>query len=597
MRPGVRGRLFLISATLLLVVLIAGGAILEGALRAWVRDRQEEELLRLVGAVRVLADQERLPAPGEPSPALDALADTIGARVTLIGEDGRVLADTAVPADHVPSLESHANRPEVRDALAGRVGVARRLSATLSRDLLYVATSWQHPDHRRVVARAARPAEEGEEIAARLRGALLVAGLVALGFALFMSGLASHLTWRTIRTLVDAARTIAAARGGRVPLSVEAELGQLAGPINAIARELEDVVETLARERDLTEAVLHGLSDAVLALDGSLRITLANPAAVELLGGGPPHGRSLIEAIRVPALQELATRAIGGGASSVEVPLPAGSAAAGPDAAGAPRPAAGRRVLARATPLREGEGVVLVLHDVTELRRLETVRRDFVANVSHELRTPLSVIRANAETLMDGAADDPVGRQRFLGGILRHAERLTSLVRDLLDLSRIEEGRVALQTAPLSVAQVVAAAIGYAGDAAQRRGVAVVASAHPSLEVLADPLALEQVLVNLVDNAVKYTQPGGHVTVRATPGEPGWLRIEVEDDGPGIEPKHRGRVFERFYRVDPGRSRDMGGTGLGLSIVKHMAESMGGRVGVDPAPVRGSIFWVVLPRP
>lgn len=588
MKPGVRGRLFLISTALMLVVLVSGGAALEATLRSWVRERQEGELERLAGAVRVLVEQRGLPVAGDP--ALADLATTTGARVSVITAGGRVLADTAVPDEQIAALEPHGGRSEVREALAGRVGVARRDSATIGRELLYVAVAGESSGGR-FVARAATTAEQGEEVAGRLRGALVAAGLLALALAFFMSGLASHLTFRTIRTLVDAARTIADARGGRVPLGVERELGSLAGPINAIARELEQVVETLARERNRTEAVLHGLSDAVLALDSSFRITLANPAATALLGAtASPEGRTLAEAIRVPALQELATRAMAEGACSLEVALP------GAGAQGEPQKPP-RRVHVRATPLRDGEGVVLVLHDVTELRRLETIRRDFVANVSHELRTPLSVIRANTETLLDGAGEDPVGRQRFLGGILRHVERLSALVRDLLDLSRIEEGHAHLQAAPVPVAQAAAVAVGYTADAAQRKRITVHNEVHPSLEVLADSLALEQVLVNLVDNAVKYTQPGGSVTVRAHAADPGRLRIEVEDDGPGIEPKHRDRVFERFYRVDPGRSRDMGGTGLGLSIVRHMVEVMGGRVGVEPASPRGSLFWVLLPRP
>jgi two-component system phosphate regulon sensor histidine kinase PhoR len=251
-------------------------------------------------------------------------------------------------------------------------------------------------------------------------------------------------------------------------------------------------------------------------------------------------------------------------------------------------------VLARATSLRGRGGVVVVMHDVTELRRLETVRRDFVANVSHELRTPVSVIRANAETLLDGGLEDAGRARGFVESLLRHAERLSGLVSDLLDIARIEAGRVNLDPKPLQLADVILRAAQTVEPNAQRKSIAVRSEVLPDLTIVADVRALEHVVLNLLDNAVKYTPAGGHVVVRArTEGRT--VRVEVRDDGPGIEPRHRARIFERFYRVDPGRSRDMGGTGLGLSIVKNLTESMGGRVGVEPASPRGSIFWFTLP--
>jgi two-component system phosphate regulon sensor histidine kinase PhoR len=240
-------------------------------------------------------------------------------------------------------------------------------------------------------------------------------------------------------------------------------------------------------------------------------------------------------------------------------------------------------------------GTVIVLRDVTEMRHLETIRKDFVANVSHELRTPVSVIRANAETLLGGALEHETKGPQFVQAILRSSERLSTLIADLLDLSRIEAGKYHLEIQSVEVDEAIRHAVEAISSTAQSRRVSHDLSRSAQLHVMADPMALEQVLLNILDNAVKYTKDGGQVQVRAMEHRSG-VRFEVEDDGPGIPPQHRMRIFERFYRLDPGRSRELGGTGLGLSIVKHLVESMGGTVGVEPASPHGSVFWFVLPR-
>jgi len=317
----------------------------------------------------------------------------------------------------------------------------------------------------------------------------------------------------------------------------------------------------------------------VLALDDQQRITLANRAALSLLGQRDLLGRALVEAVRAPQLAELVTSAAVDGPGSDEFDL------------GTVAP---RRILARVAPLSLTGGSVVVMHDITDIRRLETIRRDFVANVSHELRTPVSVIQANAETLLGGALEDPVAARRFVEAMGRNAARLAALLSDLLDLSRIEAGEYALELRSLSVADAAKGAIEALAEAARSRRVHVELAADPEIRVAADPRALEQVLSNLLENAIKYTGEGGHVWVRARPA--GDLnRVEVSDDGPGIEPRHRERIFERFYRVDTGRSQDMGGTGLGLAIVKHLVTSQGGEVGFEPHQPDGSVFWFTLP--
>ena len=383
--------------------------------------------------------------------------------------------------------------------------------------------------------------------------------------------------------MVTSAQEIAVGEAGElVAVPSSDELGGLAGSFNRLAKELASTVSALTRERDRLHRILDSMGEAVLALDADQRVTLVNSTARDWLElSGSAKEKTLLEVSRLPDLVEVLKDAEHGSAAA-ELVLPGA------------RP---RRVLVHAATLRASPGAVVVMHDVTERRRMETVRSDFVANVSHELRTPVSVIRANAETLLDAHPFDDPDEREFLEAIFRNAERLSQLISDLLDLSRIEAGEQALDLQPTSLAAVVSRATSAASGQASKKGITVTNGVTTDLRVQADEMALEQVLQNLLDNAVKYTQAGGHVEIVAVQaGEPDQVRVEIRDDGPGIPESHRDRVFERFYRIDAGRSRDVGGTGLGLSIVKHLVQAMGGSVGVRPAEHRGSVFWFRLPQ-
>jgi two-component system phosphate regulon sensor histidine kinase PhoR len=356
------------------------------------------------------------------------------------------------------------------------------------------------------------------------------------------------------------------------------ELRELAEWINFLAEDADRSHRALARERMLLAAVADGLTQGVIAVDGEHRIELLNDAARKMLGvTSSPVGELLIDFVRVPELFDLIDSDV---AATAEVQLP-----------NTPR------ALIRTARKWGGDGRVLLLEDVTAMRRLETVRRDFVANVSHELRTPVAVIRANAETLIAGAKDEPVIAGKLIDGLHRNAERLARILADLLDLSRLDAGQYRLELAPVPVQPVIEQSLSAIEPQAAQRNVTVAVDIPGELAVRADPKALDHILVNLIDNAVKYGRSDGNVWVSARPTGPGdSVRIEVRDDGPGIADKHRARVFERFYRADPSRSREAGGTGLGLSIVKHLVESMGGEVGVEPHLPQGSVFWLRLPR-
>lgn len=401
-----------------------------------------------------------------------------------------------------------------------------------------------------------------------------VAAGVAVVVALLIAFLIAHMVRRDVDALGLHARALL--RGDRRPAGDVPTLGELGEVGDWLALLGEDASrgrQALARERALSTQVLDGMSQGVVALDGARRIVLINDTARTMLGlSTSPLGELLTDAIRIPELR------IHDDLREVEFASPTSA-----------------RLVARFSRPQAEAGIVLLLEDVTEMRRLESIRRDFVANVSHELRTPVSVIRANAETLQGGAKDDPVMRDRLVDGLHRNSERLALILTDLLDLSRLDAGQYRFEFADVALAEVGAAAAAAIEVKAKENGVRVHVELDPSARVRADRKALEQVLVNLIENAVKYTPRGGNVWLAAAPAG-GLLRIRVADDGPGIAAAHRTRIFERFYRVDAGRSREAGGTGLGLSIVKHLVESMGGQVGVDANEPAGSVFWIDLPR-
>lgn len=335
----------------------------------------------------------------------------------------------------------------------------------------------------------------------------------------------------------------------------------------------------LATEHSRFEAVLETMAPAVIVLDARRRIEIANRSARTYFGLRDDSGNTpLAEAIRSPEVHEFVDSIAKGPSAEVEAELSMMQ----------------RRLRVRGSRLAGGS-LVVVADDLTEIRRLERVRRDFVANVSHELRTPVAVIRANAETLLDGGIESRAVAEPLVAGLVRHAERLARLVGELLDISALEAGQRVFSREEVLVIDLVEEVIAALAPAAAQRSTTVVHVVSEDEWVIGDPKAVEQILMNFVENAIKYGRDAGRVEVSLRiVGEQ--TRIEVSDDGPGIEPQHIRRIFERFYRVDAGRSRESGGTGLGLAIAKHLAEGCGGAVGVDPRRPHGSVFWLALPR-
>jgi two-component system, OmpR family, phosphate regulon sensor histidine kinase PhoR len=573
---GIRGKLFAASLALIAVVGLAGALYLERELTRLQQEEFERSLVRRARTAREAAYGLTNPIPAIIDPLADRLGQATDSRITFINQAGNVVGDSALSLSEIAREDNQIDMPEVRAAASGEPKVARRYSATLGKELLYVTVPWYEVHG---VVRLSTPLDAFEDLLSRQRVLVGLASGLGLFLAVLVSALAAHVAGRVVSSLAADAHHVATGGNTRLPVLSEDELGQLASSLNRLADERSATIGALVKERDRLNTILHGVSEGLLAVDVDNRVDLANDAAKTLLGlRSDPVGRKLVETIRIPALVNLAEQ--GGSAQrtaefAVEDPP--------------------RYLLATTTPLRATGGVVIVLHDMTGIRNIENIRRDLVANVSHELRTPVSIIRANAETLLDGAMQDPEQARTFVQAILRHSERLSNLLSDLLDLAKIEGGAYPLVLENLNIRGAVQRAVDTMSRSAKNKGVTIRVNIASEMFAHADIQALDQVLVNLLDNAIKYSFDSGVIDIKASATND-VVRIVVSDDGPGIAERHRGRIFERFYRIDTGRSRALGGTGLGLSIVKHLAMLMHGTVGVEPVEPHGSAFWITLPQ-
>lgn len=497
----------------------------------------------------------------------------IEARITVIAPDGRVLADS----DRDPSsMESHRYRPEISEALDGRIGRSERFSDTVKSRMLYIGvpvTEGSGPV--RAVLRLSLYTRDVEALLADIRGRIWRAVFVATGLALLAALLFTlHLT-RPVRALVRAAARVA---GGdfttKVRISRRDDLRAVAEGFNAMTERLDSQFEALLRRNEEVENVIAAIREGLAVIESSGRIIMANAAFTGLFPGMRPEGAFYWEIIRSGSVQDLIGRARAE-KKSLDAAVRIGE----------------RHVLAAANYLPRQEGIALVLHDLTEIRRVEEMKRDFIANVSHELRTPLTAIAGAVEVLEDGGSGDAPAAYDILR---RHVIRMRSIVEDLLKLGELEAPNLRLDPGQLDAAALARKAVDLHSVRAAEKGLFLRLETAEDLPLLrADAFHIEQMLFNLVDNAVKYTEKGGvTVGVRA---EEGMMVFIVADTGPGIPEEQRERIFERFYRVDKSRSRFLGGTGLGLSIVKHVVLLHGGRIEVGGEQGRGTVFTVRLP--
>jgi two-component system phosphate regulon sensor histidine kinase PhoR len=570
------------TATALVAVLVLEGPDLH-------RRAVDQVRATLLAEARLMARVVAQPlAEGRPPDEIDAMVDEaardVDARVTVIAPDGTVVADSALSGAALHAVENHRARPEVQAALASGAGSAVRHSTTVGEDFLYAAVAVRHRGRLVGVSRVARSLRGVEEHVDQLQRAVTVALALAFVLTALLSAVLSAPLAGPLGEVMEAARRFAAGDlAARSRVRRADEVGELARILNRSADQLQARITEIARDRARIDAILSAMEDGVMAVDHRGIVLLANQALRESLELDDPMGRHYLEVVRQRAVGELLEEVLRTGARQEgEVEMLRGGRAYA--VIGVPFPG----------PEEQPPGAVLTFHDVTELHRVERVRRDFVANASHELRTPLTSIRGFVEALEDGAMEEPATGRRFLEKIRVHADRMAALVSDLLELSRLESGERAptwQDVAPAEVAEEVTASF---ASAAARKGVALHRAERGAPTVVSDPDRLRRILENLVENAVKYTPAGGRIDITTGPAAEG-AELVVADDGPGIPAAHLERIFERFYRVDKARSREMGGTGLGLSIVRHLAEGMGATVRVESELGRGSRFTVTLP--
>ena len=505
-----------------------------------------------------------------------------GARVTVVTAEGLVLADSqSDPA----TMENHAGRPEIVQAMAEGSGRSIRYSATIRRDLLYYAVR-QESGGKPYILRFALPVETVGRVLWPFRGKLLLTSLVVLVIAGAIVILVSRNFSSRIERLTQFSQRVAEGdfRSQESDGTGDA-LDRLSHSLNQTAKQLDGTIRTLTEERNLSSAILGSMVEGVLVVNGAERVVFANHSFAEILDlGVPPQaGSGLVEVVRQTELIE-AVRKVLGGEPRVESEIVTGTL---------------RQHFFAATiasvRAMETNGAVIVLHDISALRKLERVRRDFVANVSHEFRTPLTAIQGFAETLLAGAMNDPQNRERFLGIIVEHSRRLARLTEDLLMLSKMDADRLELEKRRIPVGPFVESCIETSTPRARERDLTLLVNlaAHVP-DIAGDRRRLTEVLQNLLDNAVQYTPAGGQIMVSAGPKN-GEVIFTVSDTGIGIPQADQPRIFERFYRVDVARSREVGGTGLGLSIAKHLVEVHGGRIWVESEVGRGSQFHFSVP--
>ena len=588
MRRNLFAKLGLTFLALLVSALLAVDFFAERALRRDYERTAYSELSAVAGIAQARASA--LPAL-PPSRSEDAakLKEWVsqmaasGARVTIIGSDGQVFAESQSDSQ---TMENHINRPEVRGALAKGSGRAIRHSVTVNRDLHYYALRHDMANGPPIILRFALPVETVDDVLQSFRRSLWLSSFVILLIAGVAALEISRVFTDRVERLKDFSRRVAAGDFTAIPSDSSGDaLDALGASMNRTAAQLDETIRTLTEERNLSTAILGSMVEGVAVVNGSERLLFANQgfAGILNLKFPPKSGSALVEIVRQTELIE-AVRHVLHGESRVEAEIVTGTLRQ-------------KYFAATVASVRAGDtlGAVLVLHDITELRRLERVRRDFVANVSHEFRTPLTAIQGFAETLLAGAIDDAQNRVRFLEIILEHARRLARLTEDLLRLSQMDSDRLELEIDEVSVSQIVDSCLATAQHRALENGLNLSVKIPSNLPTVAgDRRRLAEVLQNLLDNARQYTLPGGEIVLSA---EAHALEVvfTVSDTGIGIPRTDQSRIFERFYRVDAARSREAGGTGLGLAIAKHLIEAQGGRIWVESELGKGSHFHFSVP--
>ncbi|MDD5500321.1 MAG: ATP-binding protein [Candidatus Omnitrophica bacterium] len=512
------------------------------------------------------------------------LAGAIESRITVIAPDGKVLADSEVPFERLADLENHGSRPEVLSAFKGGTGAEIRYSATLRIDMLYLAVPIA--EGKGGVLRLALPLTSVQRVLLAVRKTIFAGLFFTLGLAFVLASVLAKSLVGPIKRIIYASSKFAEGDfSRRIFHNSNDEIGRLAATLNKMAQDIEEKIREIATKNQHLEAIFNSMIEGVIVTDNQSRIISINSPIEALfdIRRDAAEGKFFLEGIRNSEISALIDEAMNSArfiSKEVVLIIPAQ-----------------KIVQANVSPIYEHDkvtGSVAIIHDITEIRRLETMRRDFVANVSHELKTPLTSIKGFVETLLEGALDDKANSMDFLKIIKNHTDRLNVLINDLLELSHIESKEIVLNRERFKLSGLAEEVIAGFRSQAKKKGISVTSDLPSDLEICADKVKIEQVFGNLISNAIKYNKEGGFVRISSEPfGDK--IKISVEDSGSGIPVKDLPRIFERFYRVDKARSRQLGGTGLGLSIVKHIVELHAGSVGVESAEGIGSKFFFTIP--
>lgn len=524
-------------------------------------------------------------------PALETLVKDLSlkikSRITIVDVKGQVLADSQKALKDIPDMENHASRPEIRSALAGSIGEEIRYSSTLKMNMLYVAVPIKSREGVTGVIRLALSLANVEKVLNGIRNAVILSVIFALGLAIILGTVITSGIIKPINKIIHVSRKFSAGEfAHRIYYDSKDEIGELADTLNKMAKDIEDKVKDVSVQGQQLNAIFNSMIEGVIVTDKHARIVSINQATDKIFGitKEVAEGKILLEVIHNNDIAEVINAAIKTRERlSKEITLiyPVQSI-----------------FEVNATPIFESgsvSGCIVVIYDITGIRHLETIRRDFVANVSHELKTPLTSIKGFVETLLEGALEDKENNRNFLKIIQEHASRLDSLVNDLLSLSHLESKGIAINKSEFDLSNQVKEVITGFRSQLKAKGIEVISQLPEAFIINGDKNRIGQVLVNLIDNAIKFNKDKGLIKIYSQDYS-GNIKVIIEDSGMGIPQKDLPRIFERFYRVDKARSRQLGGTGLGLSIVKHIVELHGGASGVESTEGLGSKFWFTLPK-
>lgn len=575
-------------ATIFLSIFLLAEVYIGHTLKSYLISQIEANLLREAALLKTVIEQKYKQLPSHEVDALiDEMAGSLEARITLIEKSGKVMGDSELDGSDLWNVENHSDRPEFVSALKRGYGESIRYSETLKTHMLYVAKRIGPGHSPYGVIRVSLPLDKVETIVHQARRNIYIPLSLGALLSFVLSFLVSRGLSKPIKEMTSVAHTMS--RGEfhrRIRLYPGGELGTLARTLDEMATQLQTKITELTNERDRLGVILRGMTEGVMVVDKDNHITLVNEVIKDFLGERVKfQGRTPLEVLRNNEFHEGFQRVLQGAPTfTMELLISA--------------PA--ERVLeVNIVGIRSGDqvqGAIAVFHDMTKLKRLERIRRDFVANVSHELRTPLTSIKGYAETLLDGFVAADQKTRQFLQIILKHANRLSSIINDLLSLSKIESREESIPKKETDLGEVIDTSIQLVQKLAAEKGIRVIVEPLPaSTLIMADRDLLGQAVVNLLDNAIKYTPSKGKVTVSFENLEKE-IRLHISDTGVGIPEKDLYRIFERFYRVDKDRSRELGGTGLGLSIVKHIILAHGGKMWVESELGKGSIFHFSLPK-